>query len=102
MVSCERASQKLSNGVSCFGVAPVFPGEVQNCTSAEIAMVYHFTQINMNRIEVRFQKMVNRAGFLVFLRHSRADLFKTIDNSSLCSCTTFSKLVAILKNSFLF
>ena len=34
MVSCERASQKLSNGVSCFGVAPVFPGEVQNCTSA--------------------------------------------------------------------
>ena len=38
MVSCERASQKLSNGVSCFGVAPVFPGEVQNCTSAEAVM----------------------------------------------------------------
>ena len=36
MVSCERASQKLSNGVSCFGVAPVFPGEVQNCTSASL------------------------------------------------------------------
>ena len=40
MVSCERASQKLSNGVSCFGVAPVFPGEVQNCTSATVLIEF--------------------------------------------------------------
>ena len=55
MVSCERASQKLSNGVSCFGVAPVFPGEVQNCTSAEY--------VEFSKLIERFKKTASEKKY---------------------------------------
>ena len=68
MVSCERASQKLSNGVSCFGVAPVFPGEVQNCTSEGNANVPLTEAASLRRQVYRLShKLVKKSHFVVFL-----------------------------------